>query len=120
MKKSTVILLNLGYWTCCFLVLFLLSKLMMSLNQTLSGARVFKLILGFAIVPSIIAFYSFYSNTFHQFLKQKRFVKLILYGFCSVIISALCGALTLSLLLGGDIMFADGFNSFFGDSIQHN
>jgi len=115
MKKSIVFLLHAGFWTCY------LSLLMFMVLATRFGASggpnttyIIKLLMGMAIIPAIISFYSFYSALFFKFLKQKNILALVGSALLIALTSSLIGGAVLSLTFGSGFMFKDGFNSFIG------
>ena len=103
MKKSIVVLLHLGYWIGYFLIIsFIYSLVRMSPGGGQNPLLLFlKMALGFAIIPSIVAFYSAYLFLFPKYLSQKKLPTFFAFGFLTVIICAVLGELVLSLLIGG-------------------
>jgi two-component system, LytTR family, sensor kinase len=83
MKKSSIVLLHIGYW---FLYLLLLSTFMMALPHVYEGHSLSRLgrILFFSpisvrfVLPSIISFYAFYLFLFPLFLQRKKITLLII------------------------------------------
>lgn len=116
MKKSLIITLHTGFWSCyCFLLLMLF---LAAFQNQLGGPPVnyiVKLSLGFVIVPSIISFYAFYLIVFPKFLQIRKFLAASIVAGSITIGSSLIGALILTSMFGSKFMFADGFNSFFGE-----
>jgi sensor histidine kinase YesM len=116
MKKSFIILLHAGFWSCYSFLLFLI---FLAAFQNIQGGPpinyVVKLSVCFAIIPSLISFYTFYFVVFPKLLRLKKFLSAALVGTGTAIGSGLIGTLVLTLTFGSDFMFKDGFNSFFGE-----
>lgn len=75
-----------------------------------------KLMSGFAVIPALITFYSFYTYLFDQFLSKKKFISFCIAGLIIAFIAAVIGALAESsrLLFGPGYLFGDGYDSAFG------
>jgi two-component system LytT family sensor kinase len=104
LKRSFVILLNLGYWILYLLLLAML-MLMMQAGNIKTGVSKQDMIFGFfklmalmTILPGLISFYSFYHFIFDYFLSRKKIISATLFGFA---IAICCGILA---LVGLDIM----------------
>ena len=71
---------------------------------------------GFAFIPALITFYSFYTYLFDRLLSKKKFISFCLAGLLISIIAAFIGALAESspLLFGHRYLFGDGYDSAFG------
>lgn len=71
------------------------------------------LMAGFVIIPALLAFYSFYTFLFVNFLSKKKISALVLSGLLTSAVAALVGALTAStpLLYGPRFLFVDGYRS---------
>jgi two-component system, LytTR family, sensor kinase len=90
MKKSSIVLLHIGYW---FLYLLLLSTFMMTLPRMYEGFSISKLghTLFFSpifvrfILPSVITFYIFYFVLFPIFLQRKKIIGLVISSLLIVI-----------------------------------
>ena len=119
MKKPVIILLHTGYWLM-FLFL-LLAFFVLSLPALDSQHKVPLMILagrwtylmiGFAIIPGVISFYSFYYFLFFQFLTKGKILLLFLSGILVAFTSAIIGGLALSFILfHPSYMFAGGMGS---------
>ena len=79
MKKGIIILLHLGYWMMYLLLLLLLFSLTIIPHTPSFEKQQFlqlslfwwgRLLFGFAIVPGIITFYSFYSLLYKEFVNK--------------------------------------------------
>lgn len=118
MKKSLIITLHIGFWGCyTFLIFFILVVLSQSQMTGLSVKYISKLILGFAIVPSVISFYTFYLFLFLKYFRYKKIVLTIIYGFGISIGSALIGAIVLLILFDTNFMLHNQYVSLFQEMI---
>lgn len=116
MKKSIVILLHAGFWLSYFLLLSLiLAAASNGFTTHPSGGKIASIITGFIMVPSAIAFYTFYGFLFPKFLRPRKIGALAGMAVLVSFGAALVGAGTVSILLGGKIMFGNGIASFFGE-----
>ena len=101
MKKSVVVLLHVGYWMMYILLLFLLITVIAIAEVPKMGQLAFFKFLpffaGFAIIPGMICYYSFYTVLFTKFLSQKKILKFIVFGFAVSIVSALIGGIILAI-----------------------
>lgn len=115
MKKSVIVLLHLLYWTCFILLIaFILLAIQQGRNgNALPGSGLVSAFYLSAIVPGLIAFYSFYTILFTRFLTQKRIWAFIVSGILVCVLSGLSGAIGLTLAFGSEALFADGFKSAF-------
>ncbi len=121
MSKSLIWILNILYWMLflALLVLFYsfiaLAPGFERLASSRSGGFIFwvKLMTGFAIIPALIAFYSFYTFLFNIYLAKKKFFMFCLTGLFISILASIIGALAESteLLFGKNYMFNDGYRS---------
>ena len=118
MKKPLIITLHIGFWGCyTFLMFFILVAASQSQTTGLSIKYISKLILGFAIVPSIISFYSFYLFLFPKYFKYKKILQTIIYGLLFSIGSASIGAITLLILFDANFMHHNQYVSFFQEIV---
>jgi hypothetical protein len=118
MKKSLIITLHVGFWVCySLLLLIILAATSQGQTAIPPLTYVIKLILGFAIIPSIISFYLFYLFLLPNYLKYKKVLLCVIYGIGLSIGSALIGSIILSIMFGANFMFQDQYNSFFGELI---
>lgn len=117
MKKPVIIALHIGYWIMFLLLLlvfFLLiagPQLHLAPNKGLVFFGYGRMMFGFAIVPGLIGFYSFYTFLFSRFLNRKKLVPFFLYAILVSVIAALAGDLLMSALLSPHILFNDNLNS---------
>jgi sensor histidine kinase YesM len=72
-----------------------------------------RLMTGFALIPGLISFYTFYTVLFNRFLSKKRFITFCFLGIAVSIFSAIIGAFIEStpFLIGPRYLFGDGYNS---------
>jgi hypothetical protein len=83
MKKSIVVLLHIGFWTC-YLILIAIILLVFyrssshSIDQTARVENAFESLFLFAFVPSFITFYGCYFLVFPKYLQQKKYLFSIL------------------------------------------
>jgi len=121
MKKSFIWLIHLLYWALFISLLMMFFALMASIPgfEKISGGRIkgfyfwIRIMTGFAVIPALISFYSFYSFLFHRFLSRKKFISFLTAGIFVSILAAVMGALAEStpFLFGPGYLFGDGYNS---------
>lgn len=86
MKKSFVVLIHVGFWTCYFILVFIALGLYYRSNHSLFHVmNALKSILLFAFIPSCISYFLYYFLLFPQYLQQKKILLSIIYG---ILISA--------------------------------
>ena len=78
MKKSIVILIHVGFWFCySVLILIILNVYYRSsphiVDQAPQIINALESLLLFAVLPSVISYFSYYYLLFPHFLKQKKF-----------------------------------------------
>jgi two-component system LytT family sensor kinase len=85
MKKSFVVLINLGFWLCYGILIVIL--LMVYNRSTPHDAdhiarltNALKNLLLFAVVPSVVCYFSYYFLLFPRYLQQKKFFLGIAFG----------------------------------------
>lgn len=85
MKKSFVFLINLGFWLCYGILIVIL--LMIYNRSTPHGAdhvarvvNALKNLLLFAVIPSVVCYFSYYFLLFPGYLQQKKFLLGIVFG----------------------------------------
>lgn len=100
MHRSLVIAIHIGYWFMFLLLLMLFYFILMLLpsyanlqHPPPTGRFLFwtKLMLGFAVIPGVICFYSFYGFLFNRYLSNKKFMQFILLGLSVAIGAAWVG-----------------------------
>lgn len=118
MKKSIVFLIHASFWAGYgLLLLIILAAAFQGSQNGPSIGYVLKLITGFALIPSIISFYSFYHFVFSRYVKTKKIFPAIGTVLILSSASAAIGSLVLSAIFSLKFMFADGFTSFITEFI---
>lgn len=118
MKKSFVILMNLGYW---LLYLLLLAVVFAAVTvQSRKTLDVFSLVpIAFLyLAPNLIAFYFSYFLLFPKFLFRKKFLALIVFGVLTCVISAFSGSLISIFFYGFDQPIFQNLREFIGFTIS--
>lgn len=109
MRKSIVVLINIGFWICFFFILTTMVGILFGESQDiLYIKRVVKMLFGFIVIPSILSFYSFYFLLFPKYLVHKKVLLLFVYGFILPLISAICGYLVLAFVLNINVSIICG------------
>lgn len=100
MKNSTIAFLHFGVWFCYLMLSAFILGLMIEGGSIDESQVEFysKIIFFFAIVPSVISFYTFYFYLFPRYFKQKRIALSILDGVIASYISAIVGFTFVSLI----------------------
>lgn len=104
MKKSLIISLHIGYWLCFILVGILLLAAF-SRGEELESSRlemIFYAIFCLGFIPSSISFYSFYYFLFPKYLKKKKILQSIIYGFIICFVASWIGFLMIVFLYAGE------------------
>jgi sensor histidine kinase YesM len=103
MKKSAVVALHIAFWVCYLILIFVIIGMLYGREESVDEARIqraFEAILMFALLPSILSFYSFYLFIFPKFFQQKRFIETAMYGTLVAVLSAGVGYLLLREFYG--------------------
>lgn len=97
MKKPVIVLLHVVYWLLYLLLLALFYGLMMMNPHGFPGrfAQYTVLMLQFAVLPAVIAFYLFYTVLFRYFLVARKILLLIPAALLVSILSAVVGELSM-------------------------
>lgn len=96
MKKSFALSLNIGFWGCYFILIFILLMVYNRSSPPSSdhAARLlnaFKNLFFFAILPSAITYTFFYFLLFPKYLKERKFLFALIYGLLIAIgVSIVC------------------------------
>lgn len=112
MKKSVVALLHVGFWGYHFLLIMVILAVLFQYNE--DEARIayfFKVMLAFAVLPSAIAFYSFYFFIFPYYLKHKKTFNSIVFGLVISLASGIISFLVLNLVAADDCTSEGGDNT---------
>jgi two-component system LytT family sensor kinase len=96
MKRSFIVLLHIGFWTCYFILIIIVlalygKSIQNAVNHESRIINAFKSILLFACIPSLISFYIFYAVLFPRYLQQKKFFLTIIFGLLVSIGAAMIG-----------------------------
>lgn len=120
-RKTAILLIHAAYWlsflSLLFLFFFFTLLMPFPAKHSLQKADIFlwgiRLVTGFAVVPSILSFYSFYILLFKKFLSRKKFLGFFVWGIIVSVFSAMAGAMVESLpfLFGPRFLFGDGYTS---------
>lgn len=107
MKKAIVICLHVGYWIIFLLLLaFIFTLLVPAINNGSNRGwnpallrNWMVLMAGFALLPGMLSFYTFYSILFNRYLVRRKILLFLLFGLLTVLLSAGVGSVYLSLLM---------------------
>lgn len=114
MKKSFVILLNLGYWLLYLLLLAVVfAAVTVQIRKTLDFFSIFPIVILY-LAPNMVAFYLSYFLLFPKFLFRKRILALIIFGIVTCVISALSGSLISIFFYGFDQPIFQDLREFLG------
>ena len=92
MKKSFVILIHIGFWTCYFILVFISLGLYYRSNHSpFLMMNALKSILLFAFIPSCISYFLYYFLLFPKYLQQRKIPLSILHGLVISVGAALIG-----------------------------
>jgi two-component system, LytTR family, sensor kinase len=85
MKRSFVILFHIGFWLCyCVLIIIVLAVYNRSIqnesDQLPKIVNALKNLSLFAIIPSVISYFTYYFGLFPKYLQQKKYVFSVLAG----------------------------------------
>lgn len=104
MKKSVVILLNLGYWVMYLFLLFVFFILAvaseLATGMDVKGAlwNYFQFMLFLAVAPGVIAFYLGYIFLFNRFLIKRKILKFFIGLVASIVFASICSLLLMWFL----------------------
>jgi len=125
MKKSIVVLLHAGYWIIFLFLLLMFFAVSIPMLSKYNANRLSlfiywsRLMLGFAIIPAAVSFYTFYSFLFPSFLARKKILLLTLLGIAVAAAAALIGGVALSyILFTPKFMFIGGSNSAIAETVM--
>lgn len=118
MKRSIVILLHTGYWMIYLLLLAMLLLLMWAGKtpriQDIAWSQLILFMGGFAILPALIGFYSFYTFLFSGLLRKKEILLFSIAAAGIAVLAGLIGAIAvsgLSTFAKTPGLFASGYES---------
>jgi two-component system LytT family sensor kinase len=112
MKKAGIMFLQGGYWImyAFLLCVFFLFSVFAKINGHIRPEAFFwwwRLMLGIAIVPGIIGFYSFYSFLFPRYLRLKKYFSFFAGAAISTILAGLAGVVVLALTVTPEFIASD-------------
>lgn len=121
MSKWLIWILHMCYWLLFFTLLILfygfiaMAPGFSKLSVANASGFIFwvKLMAGFAVIPAIIAFYSFYTFLFNQYLSKRKFLKFCIAAIVVAFLASVIGAFAEStpLLYGKQFLFNDNYRS---------
>jgi len=114
MKRPVIILLHAGYWLLFLLLLFLFFLLVAQTAPKFPENEVFgelgdwiRVMIGFAIVPGLMGFYTSYFFLFPKFLARKKIGLFFLFGLMTGGTGGLLGLSMISLMIGQNLFAED-------------
>ncbi|AUD02066.1 sensor histidine kinase [Spirosoma pollinicola] len=113
MKKSFVVLIHIGFWSCYFILIAIMLGVyyrsnLHSVNPVFQVINALKNILLFGFVPSVISYFFYYLLVFPKYLQQKKFVLSALFGLLISFGAALFGYLLLRYFIeSGNVVDMD-------------
>lgn len=114
MKKSIVFMIHAAFWVFYFsLLLMVVIAASEGFRSGPSIRRIISLGIPFVVLPSISVFYGAYFYVFPKYLQTAKIGQSFAYGLLFSVCSALMAVLLLMVLFDANIMFVDGFSSFF-------
>ncbi len=92
MKKSLVVLIHIGFFTCYFILVFIALSLYYRSNHSIPLVmNALKSVMLFAFVPSCISYFMYYFFLFPQYVRHKKILLAIVYGLAISAAAALTG-----------------------------
>ena len=96
MKKSFIVLFHIGFWVCYFIMILIILSVYYrsSLYASAPDSRMsiaFKNVLLFAVIPSLITFYSYYFLLFPKYLQRRKIFLSIIMGLLISVVAAVIG-----------------------------
>ena len=85
MKKSVIVLLHIGFWTCYFMLIAIMLAVYYRSGVNVSNQQgrilnALKSLFLFAFIPSVISYWSYYFLLFPKYLQHKRVFLSIIHG----------------------------------------
>jgi two-component system, LytTR family, sensor kinase len=117
MKKTFVLLLHIGFWLCYLILIMVILGVLYGGKEPVAEDKIeksFETILLFALIPSIISFYAFYSIVFPKFLQRNKIVLATLYSLLFSLIAGIAGYSLLYFTYGGNCVQEEGQYAFVG------
>lgn len=96
MKKSIVILLHIGFWVCYLLIITIMLAVFYrssshAVDQTARIVNALKTLFLFALLPSLITFYTYYFLLFPKYLQKRKVFLTIILGVVFSTVAAIIG-----------------------------
>lgn len=121
MSRLFITILHILYWFLFLSLLLLFYTFLvlipgfakMSADKTGSFVFWVKLMTGFAVIPAVISFYTFYTVLFTRFLSKRKFILFCFAGVAVSLLAAIIGSLAESskFLFGKNYLFNDNYRS---------
>jgi two-component system, LytTR family, sensor kinase len=85
MKKSFIVLLHIGFWTCYFILIAIMlavyyRSIIHESDQVPRIINALKSLFFFAFIPSVISYWSYYLRLFPKYLQHKKIALSIIQG----------------------------------------
>ncbi|MES2520857.1 MAG: histidine kinase [Bacteroidota bacterium] len=85
MKKSIIVLLHIGFWSCYFILIVIMLSVYFRSNVNVNNQEfrilnALKSLFLFAFIPSFISYWSYYFLLLPKYLQHKRIFLSIIYG----------------------------------------
>lgn len=111
-------MVQLGYWLLYALLLGVLYFLLTLFQRPpMPFMHWCRLMGGFAVIPGIIGFYSFYAWVFPHYLRTKSRIELILLSLAAATLATLAGIMLLTVLFNANYWDNDGLSGVLGLAI---
>lgn len=92
MKKSFILFLHLGFWLLFFFLMAAMAFMAMGVDEDPQAfAHYFELLVGFILIPCLVAFYGFYYWIFPNYAQKSKWWETLFYGFLMSIGGAMVG-----------------------------
>lgn len=107
MKKSVVASLHVGFWLCYLILIGVILGVLFGTQENVAETKIertFITIIFFALIPSAIAFYSYYYLIFPRFTQQKNIIISILMGLLFALLGGLFGYISLYNMYGDNCL----------------
>lgn len=111
MKKSAIVLVNIGYWACYLILIGVILAMIYGTRESVEDSQIegtFITIIFFALLPSILAFYSFYFFIFPRFNKQQNIFGSILMALSFALFAGYVGFFILNKMFEGQCLTGSG------------
>ncbi len=104
MKKSLVVLLHIGYWGCYFAMIMVMLAMFFRGEDAIEAKieEAFQIIFLFALLPSVITFYTCYSYIFPKYFQQKKYFLVAISELVISLAASIIGYSFLAIFVGED------------------